>query len=95
MPGVPAILLDQVAEKPAQSWHDDRRGRIGARAGRLAIGQRRVERRAGPFDGGVPQRVELFGRVVGGRGELPIVIVVPVGEVPRALIGSPVSLTVA
>lgn len=31
-----------------------------------AVGQGGVEPQPGPFDGAVPQRVELFGGVVGG-----------------------------
>jgi hypothetical protein len=46
-------------------------------------GQGRVEPGAGPFDGAVPERVELFGGVVGGGGELPVVTAVPTGGVPR------------
>ena len=33
----------------------------------------------GPFDGAVPQRVGLVDAAVGGRGELPVGDVVPVG----------------
>jgi hypothetical protein len=61
MPGVAAILLDQVAEKPAQA------GMTTVGPGEVdelvdtAARQRRVEPRAGPFDGTVPERVELFG----------------------------------
>jgi len=83
VPGVPAILLDQVAEEPAQA------GMATVGPGDVdepvesAVGQGRVEPRAGPFDGAVPEGVELFGGVVGGRGELPVVTAIPVGGVPR------------
>src|SRR5258708_8592435 len=80
---MPAILLDQVAEESAQA------GMATVGPGGVdglvesAVGQGRVEPRAGPFDGAVPERVELFGGVVGGGGELPVVTAVPVGGVPR------------
>src|SRR5262249_37962305 len=63
VPGVPAILLDQVADQPAQAGMTP----IGpAKVDELAesaIGQGRVEPPAGPFDSAVPERVELFGGV--------------------------------
>ena len=61
MPGVPAVLLDQVAQEPAQA------GMLAVRPGDVdelvesAVGQGCVEPGAGPFDGVVPERVELFG----------------------------------
>ena len=83
MPGVPAVLLDQVADQPAQA------GVATVGPGDVdelvepAVGQGRGEPRAGPLDGAVPERVELVGGVVGGGGELPVGVAVPVGGVPR------------
>ena len=77
MPGVPAVLLDQVADESAQA----RVATVGPRdvdeLVEPAVGQGRVEPRAGPLDRAVPERVELFGRVVGGGGELPVVVCRP------------------
>src|SRR5262245_60490353 len=83
MPGVPAIFLDHVADDPAQA------GVAAVGPGDVdelveaAVGQGCIEPGAGPFDGHVPQRVELFRSVAGGGGELPVPVAVPVGGVPR------------
>ena len=83
MPSVSAVLLKEVTQEPAQV------GMATVGTGDVdelvhpAVGQGSVEPRAGPFDGAVPERVELFGGVVGGRGDLPVVVAVPVGGVPR------------
>ena len=67
VPGVPPVLLDQVADQAAQA------GMAPVGPGEVdelvesAVGQRCIEPRAGPFDGAVPERVELFGSVAGGR----------------------------
>jgi hypothetical protein len=46
------------------------------------VGQGRIEARLGPFDGTIPEGVELFGGVVGGRAEIPVGVGVPVCGVP-------------
>ena len=61
MAGVAAVFLDQVTEEPAQA------GMVAVGVGDVhelvesAVGQGRVQPRTGPFDGAVPQRVELVG----------------------------------
>jgi hypothetical protein len=83
MAGVPAVLLDQVAHEAPQA------GMAAVGPGEMdelvepAIGQGGVEPRPGPFDGVIPERVELCGGVIGGRVELPVGIGVPVDGVPR------------
>jgi DNA-binding CsgD family transcriptional regulator len=83
MPGMPAVLLDQVADEPAQAGM----AAVGPgdvdQLGESAVGQGRSEPGAGPFDGAVPQSVELFGGVAGRGGELPVLVVVPRRGVPR------------
>jgi hypothetical protein len=72
---VPAVLLEQVAQQPAQARVPAvRRGGVDQLV-RAATGQRRAETDPGPADGVVPQRVEVLRRVPGRRGELPVVIV--------------------
>jgi len=83
MPSVSAVLLEEVTQEPAQV------GMATVGTGDVdelvhpAVGQGSVKPRAGPFDGAVPERVELFGGVVGGGGDLPVVVAVPVGGVLR------------
>ena len=66
MAGVPAVLLDQVADQSAQA------DVLAVPPGEVnelvepAVGERRFESRAGSFDRAVPERVELVGSVVGG-----------------------------
>ena len=61
MTGVPAVLLDQVADEPAQA------GLATVGPGHVdqliepAVGQRRVQPFAGPVYCAVPERVQLFG----------------------------------
>lgn len=82
MPGVAAVLLDQVAEQSAQagvvsvgsSNVDELVEATGGQGGR--------EPSAGPRDRAVPQGVERLGAVVGGGDELPVVRPVPAGRVP-------------
>ena len=83
MPGVPAVLLEEVEQQPPPA------GPATVRPGRVdqlvepAVGQGRVEPDAGPGDGAVPERVQLLGCVVGGGLELPVVAAVPAGGLPR------------
>ena len=83
--GVPAVLFDQVADHAAQAGVLNPRRRGVDELVEAAVGQSGVEPGAGPGDGAVLQRVELFGRVVGGRGELPVVL----PSQPRASHGAP------
>ncbi len=82
VPGVPAVLLDQVTEEPAQA------GMATVWPGGVdelvepAVGQGRVELRPGLFDRVVPQCVELFGGVIRGRVEVPVGVGVPGRGVP-------------
>ncbi len=61
MPSVSAVLLEEVTQEPAQV------GMATVGTGDVdelvhpAVGQGSVKPRAGPFDGAVPERVELFG----------------------------------
>ena len=61
MPGVPAVLLDQVAQEPPEV------GPAAVVIGGVdqlvepAVGEGRVGPRPGPFDGLVPEPIELFG----------------------------------
>ena len=61
MPGMPAVLLDQVADQPAQAGM----AAIGPadvdQLGQSAVGQGRSKPGAGASGGAVPQGVELFG----------------------------------
>src|SRR5260370_41434302 len=50
---------------------------------RPAVREGRVEAGAGAFDDAIPQFVELSRGVIGGRRELPVVVAVPVGALPR------------
>jgi hypothetical protein len=94
VPCAPAVFLDQVADESAQAGT----AAVGPgdvdQLGEPALGQGHSEPGAGPFDGAVPQRVELFGCVAGGGGELPALVVVPRREIPRPPGGSPRSLEV-
>jgi hypothetical protein len=58
------------------------------------VGQRCTEPGAGPFDCAVPERVQLFGGVIAGRAELPVVVVVPRAGIPRRAERLPLSLVV-
>src|SRR5262245_9653935 len=75
MSGVAAVLLDEVAEQPAQAGGlaviGDVRELIQA-----AVGQGRGDARPGPYDRIVPEGVELLRRVAGGAAELPLVAAV-------------------
>jgi hypothetical protein len=80
--GVPAVLLDQVEDEPAQAGVP---AVVVTRVDQLvetAVGQRRVEPGAGPFDGGVPEGVKLLRAVVGRGGERPLWVGVPVDALP-------------
>ncbi len=55
MPGVPPVLLDQVAEQPAQAeMAPVGHGEVDTLV-ESAVSQGCVEPRAGPFDGAVPE----------------------------------------
>src|SRR6185369_233177 len=74
VPGVPAVLLDQVAHEPAEAGLDAvRPGGMDKLAG-PAVSQGRAEPAAGALDGVVPERVELLWRIVRGGGELPLIV---------------------
>ncbi len=91
MPGVPAVLLDQVAEEPAQAGATLGPGNVDELV-EPTVGQGRVELCAGPFDGAVPERVELFG--VSSAAEVNSQSLVPSQPVAShgAPSGSPLSL---
>ena len=83
MPGVAAVLLDQVEDEPAQA--DVSTVLVGC-ADQLVetpVGQRRVEALAGALDGAAPEGVQLVGAVVAGRAEGPVGMGVPVDGLPR------------
>ena len=73
-------------------WRGDRRARSVHGLVEPAVGQGRPQRRAGPLDRVVPERVELLGGVVGGGGEVPVGAAVPAEALPGSPSGSPRSL---
>ena len=82
MSGVPAVLLDQVEDQPAQAGVP---AVVVAGVDQLvqpAVGQGGVQPGAGPIDGAVPQGVQLLRAVVGGRAEGPVGVGVPVDGLP-------------
>ena len=81
VPGVPAILLDHVAQEAPQAGMPAVWPRRTDQLTGPAAGQRRGKPRPGPRDGAVPERVELGWRVIGGGGEL--LFVAAVAGVPR------------
>jgi hypothetical protein len=89
---VPPVLLDQVADQPAQAGAAAVRHRDPRELVESAFGQGRREPGAGPFDGTVPPRVELVRSVGRGGVELPVVVTVPAGRVPRCADRFPVQL---
>ena len=82
MTGVPGVLLDACRPAIRRMLGLRRRPTAAATAGRGR--RRRAPRRGRPGarDGGVAQRVELLGAVVGGRAPLPVRVGVPVDGVP-------------
>ena len=83
MPGVPAVLLDQVEEEPAQAGTATVGPRLVDELVESAVGHGRVEPLARPFDGAIPERVELFRGVVGSRDERPVGDVALIRALPR------------
>ena len=81
MPRVPAVLLDQVAQEPAQA------GMVAVGVGHVnelvesAVDQGYVEPSAGPPYGGVPERVSCSG--VSAAEVNSSVVDIPIGGVPR------------
>jgi hypothetical protein len=82
VPGVPAVLLDHVAEQAAQAGMLAVGPRGMDELVRPAAGQRHREARPGALDSAVPQRVKLPRSISGGGGELPVVAAIG-GRIPR------------
>ena len=87
--GVTGVLLDEVGDEPPQV----RAPTVGHRGVdelvEAVVGESRRQPRAGSLDGAVVEVVQLFGGVVGGRRELPVVAAVPARHVPGGPMGSP------
>jgi predicted ATPase/class 3 adenylate cyclase len=66
VPGVPAVLLDQVAQQPPQAGVPAIRGGDVDELAQPAIAQGGAQPGAGPSDCVVPQRIKLLGSVAGG-----------------------------
>src|SRR6185503_10549085 len=78
---VARVLLDHVEQDVAQAG-----GRAVRPAGpsrRSAVGHRRSEQRARAGHGVAPERVELFGGIIGGGAPVPRGVGAPVHGVPR------------
>jgi hypothetical protein len=86
------ILLDHVAQDPAQArCLAVRPGTLGQLA-EVAIRQCLREQSAGAFHALLPQREQLLGGVLGGRAPLPVRIGFPVHRVPRLSLLAPVQV---
>jgi hypothetical protein len=83
VPGVPAVLLDQVAQQSAQAGPAAVRPRQVDRLVQPAGSQRRGQLRAGARDGIAPQFIQLTRAVFDGRMPLPVRIGLHVGGIPR------------
>jgi hypothetical protein len=83
VPGVPAVLLDQVAhEAPKAGVAAVGPGNVNELV-ESAVGEGGAESRPRLFDGVIPEGIELCRGVGGGRGELPVGFGLPVDRVPR------------
>src|ERR1700722_15089953 len=81
--GVPAVLLDQIAQEPAQAGVSTvGRAHVDELVGTTAC-QSCSEPSARACNGVVPESVELLWSVVGGRDEFGIVLTTPLNLVPR------------